>query len=121
MTQRPLPPFSSRLKIRGPATRNQIVIAIGPWAWNYAKADQGNRALVLPEDRDPFDFRWPVAGIEVLLLELGVFDTDRLERVALALLCDGAACVRALRSGLFRDRRNCSMVVYVPDAARRVA
>lgn len=121
MSRRRLPPFACRLKLRGPATRDQIVVAIGPWAWNYAKADALNRALVLPEDRDPFDFRWPVAGIDVLLLELGVFDTDRLERTALALLCHGAACVRAIRSGLFRDRREFPMVIFVREAERLVA
>lgn len=120
MKQRQLPPFAQRLKLRGPATQNQVIVAIGPWAWHYARTDGLNRALVLPDDADPFDLRWPVAGVEVLLLELGVFDTDRLERTALALLCDGAACVRALRSALFRER-GFPMVVYVPDGARRVA
>ncbi len=56
---RPVPPYARKLG----ASRSLYVFA-GSRAWAKAHATIGT-ALVLPEDRDPFAFRWPVQGCEV--------------------------------------------------------
>ena len=113
MKRRPLPPFAKRLTEYH--RKDFAMVAIGPWAWQRAKADP--RFLVLPEGRDPHEFSWPVAGREIFLMELGAFDTDRLERTAQALLLAGARRIVAYRAALHRDLRHEPIIVYAPDEA----
>jgi hypothetical protein len=71
--------------------------------------------MVLPEQSDPFAFRWPVCGEAVLLVELGAFDTDHLERCAVALLDAGAEIVIPIRDALLAERPPRMWPRYVPD------
>jgi hypothetical protein len=71
--------------------------------------------MVLPEQSDPFSFRWPVRGEAVLLVELGAFDTDHLERCAVALLDAGAEIVIPIRDALLAERPPRMWPRYVPD------
>jgi hypothetical protein len=72
-------------------------VAIGPKAWDVDRI-KSFPVMVLPDDRDPADFSWPVAGLEVLVLEVGTYNTARLERLAQALLTAGAVSVLASRT-----------------------
>jgi hypothetical protein len=60
--------------------------------------------MVLPENTDPVDFRWPVADQDVLLVEVGTYDTGKLERIAQVLLESGARMVLPIRTENFDDR-----------------
>ena len=53
--------------------------------------------MVLPAGDDPAAYTWPVSGLDVLLVEWGDYDTDYLERSALALLRSGANLVLTIR------------------------
>ncbi len=98
-THRKLPPFGREHLERG--RQDCAFVAMGPGAWALARRRlQFYPVMVLPDDADPFDYRWPVTGRPVLLLEFGSFDTDRLERVALALLRAGAPIVTTIRDAL---------------------
>jgi hypothetical protein len=61
--------------------------------------------MVLPENTDPVDFRWPVADQDVLLVEVGTYDTGKLERIAQVLLESGASMVLPIRTQDFNYRR----------------
>ena len=54
--------------------------------------------MVAPPDRDPMEFDWTALnGRKVVLIEIGSFDTDNVERTALALLIAGVPHVRTIR------------------------
>ncbi|MBL8226387.1 MAG: hypothetical protein JNM50_13770 [Chromatiales bacterium] len=74
--------------------------------------------MVLPEGADPLAFHWPVKDLPVLLIEVGTFDTARLERLAYALLRDGAAFVRPLREALLAKTPPESWPTYCQDHYR---
>ncbi len=52
--------------------------------------------MVLPPGDDPERFHWPVAGIEVVLIQWGAVGPGELERAELALLRAGARLVLAV-------------------------
>jgi hypothetical protein len=97
MSQKPLPPNGRRYldSSRFPCPW----VAIGPGAWDFSRL-KPFPVMVLPPDKDPFGFTWPVAGVSVLLVEWGGFDTHRLELTALALLDAGAELVHTIREAL---------------------
>lgn len=49
------------------ATSNVFIFA-GPDAWNRAKQRKAGNAMVLPEGDEPASYKWPVYGLEVMLI-----------------------------------------------------
>ena len=83
--------------------------ALGPWvyfgaqAWRRAEAlelvDAVNYpAMVLPPERQPEEYKWPVRRQDVLALETGPPDDMRLRRLVQVLLESGAASVVVRRN-----------------------
>ncbi|MBL8202423.1 MAG: hypothetical protein JNK40_15770 [Chromatiales bacterium] len=100
VTRRRLPPFGREYLIRrqAPGYLNQGPrVAIGARAWELAREAVAIPIMVLPPDEEPASFAWPVGGEAVLLFETGDPDDEALERLAQALLADGAALVHAIR------------------------
>ena len=121
MRGRPLPPNGRRYldssRIPGPW------VAIGPGAWDFSRR-KPFPVMVLPPDKDPFAFAWPVAGVSVLLVEWGAFDTKRLELTALALLEVGAELVHTIREALLpvnTGRPYVASPAYVRELKRAAA
>ena len=96
----PLPPYGRQFVDVIPSSG--IRVWIGPSAWDRAKRC-GYPAMVLPDETDPAEYRWPVESEGVLVFEHGVYDTDRLERVAQVLLENGAQMVYPIRTGHFGE------------------
>lgn len=101
MIRKPLPPFGHAFTQS--RTAAGAWVAIGPGAWGFTRL-KPFPVMVLPPDRDPFAYAWPVRGLVVTLIEVGDFDTDRLNRTAYALLLAGARRVIALREALLHER-----------------
>jgi hypothetical protein len=90
MTARlPMPPYARDFCLHHKAATPWIFV--GPEAWTWAKSDT-RRKLVMPPDSRPEEFRWPVAGLEPVVLDTGASD-DLLQRVAHELLKAGALSV----------------------------
>ena len=100
--RRPLPPFGRLYREQPPS--NGVWIACGPNAWDFTKL-KPFPVLVLPDECDPADFQWPVADQDVLLIEIGTYDTERVERIAQVLLESGARLVYPIRTANFRETR----------------
>ncbi len=99
MIRKPLPPYGAEHLTRGRS--NCAFVAIGSKAWGLARRRLPfYPVMVLPDDCEPSDFAWPVNGVPVLLIEVGSFDTVRLERTGLALLLAGAPIVTTIREAL---------------------
>ena len=47
---------------------SNLHIFAGPDAWGRAKQRKGGNAMVLPEGDEPASYRWPVHGLEVMLI-----------------------------------------------------
>ena len=91
-----LPPYGKQFE---PIPIGGVRVAIGSGAWKV----QGKHAhpiMVLPEDAEPCDFRWPYDNRPALIFELGTYDDDRLQAMAEALLRAGASSVVAIREAL---------------------
>ncbi|MCH8074150.1 MAG: hypothetical protein IIA09_19630 [Proteobacteria bacterium] len=91
-----LPPFGKQFQ---PVPRNGVQVAIGPGAWDFQKR-YGGPIMVLPDDANPNDFRWPADGGPALIHERGTYDDGRLQLMAEALLHAGARSVVAIREAL---------------------
>ncbi len=92
---KPLPPYGNRYLKEKPD--------LGPWvyvgdeAWNYAQIHYPG--MVLPPDRSPIEFRWPVQGEIVTVIECGVDAPESIRGLAHELIgSNGAEAVIALRS-----------------------
>ncbi len=59
--------------------------------------------MVLPDDSEPEDFRWPSDGKAALIHERGIYDDNRLRAMAEALLRAGASSVIAIREALLNE------------------
>ena len=59
----PLPPYGKHAT----ADSNLFIFA-GPNAWDKAKQRKKGNAMVLPEGNEPASFRWPVHGLEIMLV-----------------------------------------------------
>ena len=92
-----LPPYGKQYLEERPSAG--IWVAIGPGAWRFAKA-RSFPVMVLPEDCEPGDYKWPSNGRPVLIHERGVYDDERLHAMARALLLAGAPSVVAIREAL---------------------
>ena len=118
MTRKPLPPFGRELAIYLlSGGRSGPFVAIGPGAWSLARRRQACYPVaVIPCDRDPLDFRFDfLRGLPAVLLEVGCFDTDRLERAALAMLTDGAQRVVPIRDATLAGPTPQSWPIYVQE------
>jgi len=95
--RKPLPPYGRQWIEAG--RRYGPFVFCGPGAWDLAaRRTHCGFALVAPIDRDPLDLDWSLlAGRVTILIEAGGFDTELVERTALALLIDGAPHVRTIR------------------------
>jgi len=102
VNKKPLPPYGKYFVGRPPSCG--VWIACGPNAWDFTKL-KPFPVLVLPDECDPADFRWPVADQDVLLIEVGTYDTERVERIAQVLLESGARLVYPIRTANFFENR----------------
>lgn len=99
---RPLPPYGRKYLSENPA--NGPWIACGRGAWDYATL-KPFPIMVLPDGEDPAAYRWPVFDQDVLLIEVGIYDTEQLERIAQVLLESGARMVFPIRTANFSEMR----------------
>lgn len=60
------------------ASSNLFIFA-GPDAWDRAKLRKKGNAMVLPEGDEPAAYRWPVYGLEVMLIWPGASRMSVLE------------------------------------------
>ena len=75
-------------------------IVLGPGGWRFTRRKPWP-VMLLEEGVDPTAYRWPVSGYEVFLVEVGCYDTARLERLAQVLLESGATMCYPLRTEHF--------------------
>ena len=92
-----LPPYGKQYLEEKPSAG--IWVAIGPGAWRFAKA-RSFPVMVLPEDCEPGDYKWPSNGQAALIHERGDYNDERLHAMAMALLLAGAPSVVAIREAL---------------------
>ena len=97
---KPLPPFGKSFQ---PVPDSGIRVAFGPTAWAFAKCHPHFPMMVLPEDSEPSDFRWPSSNGPALIYERGTFNDKRLDTLARALMVAGSPSVVALREALNSD------------------
>ena len=103
-----LPPYARGLHPDAP----EIWVYFGADAWPAAKYRAARKlpVLLLPPDRQPEQFRWPVAGKEVLMIQQGDFEVQKIPAFANLLFGYGAAVVRAVYGdGYFvsYERKSC--------------
>ncbi len=96
---RPICPFGKQFQ---PVPVSGVCVAIGPGAWDFQKRHHVP-IMVLPDDTNPEDFRWPSDGKPSLIHECGDYNDDRLRSMAEALLRVGASSVVAIREALLDD------------------
>ena len=103
-----LPPYGKKLVdnllVNGPQT-NDVRIIIGSGAWNYSRDSSYPWLLLLPINKPPEYYRWPVASCECLVMEFGYTQPGIIERLARVLLHSKAVVARVLP-------HKQSMVVY---------
>jgi len=109
---KPLPPYGQKLQAylqKGFKPKNSIFLFLSFKAWEKAKAfNQSQVVLLLPADRSPYDYCWPVQGCSVLAFDTGGLEPNTIEQTAHALLLAGALSVHII---LFDNR----LVVYRRD------
>ena len=94
-----LSPFGKQFH---PVPPSGVRVAIGPSAWGFQKKHHCP-ILVLPNDANPDDFKWPSDGKPALIHERGIYDDSRLRAMAEALLRAGASSVVAIREALLNE------------------
>ncbi len=94
-----LPPFGRFFK---PVPKSGVRVALGPGAWNFAKKHHCS-IMVLREDAQPGDFKWPSDGKSALIHERGDYNDARLDSLAHCLLKAGASSVVAIREALLSE------------------
>jgi hypothetical protein len=104
-----LPPYGKKLKqllAQGEKPKNCIFLFLGINAWQSAKAfNHTQTVLVLPPEKSPYSFNWPVQECAVLAFDKGGLEPDYIEKTAHALLLAGAISIHVV---LF----NYKLVVY---------
>ena len=100
-----------------PVPCSGVQVAIGPGAWDF-KRKHSSPIMVLPDDADPEDFRWPSDGGPALIHERGSYDDLRLKALAIALLRSGAPTVITIREALLGEHDS---RVFFEWGANRVA
>ena len=108
-----LPPYAINL----PAALNrqsapEVTVLVGANAWHSAKFHRAK--LVLLPGKDVGTFRWPVHGVDVLVIQKGEFPVEQLPRLAYLLLTAGANAVRVLPE-------DSALIVYHKDLVRAAA
>jgi len=91
---RKLPPFAKQLK--PDAVEVWIYFGSDPWPAAKYRAARKLPVLLLPPDRQPEQFRWPVAGKEVLMIQQGDYNPLKIPSFASLLFCYGASVVRCI-------------------------
>jgi hypothetical protein len=88
------PPFAKFLI----PTDREIWIYFGTEGWTAAKYRVARKlpVLLLPPDKQPEQFRWPVAGKKVLLIQQGDCDILKIPSFANLLFGYGATVVRCI-------------------------
>ena len=92
-----LPPYGKVWLLNPPSAG--VVVTLGPDAWPKAKAF-AHECMVLPDECEPSEFRWPTNRQSALILETGPPNDARLQCMAEALIRAGAPSVVALRDSL---------------------
>jgi len=85
-----------------PVPPSGVRVCLGPTAWDFQK-EHHVPIMVLPDDTNPDDFKWPSDGKPALIHERGAYDDNRLRAMAEALLIAGASSVVAIREALLND------------------
>ena len=99
MKRRFCPPYGKQFAVR---QKSGIRVAIGPTAWDKVKA-HAFPIMVLPQDKNPGEYRWPSDGGPALIYECGEYNDDRLRAMAEALLRAGSPSAVAIREALLND------------------
>ncbi len=109
-----LPPYARDLPdaLNRQKTAPEVTILVGADAWHSAKFHHAK--LVLPPGEDVGAFRWPVHGVDVLVIQKGAFPVEQLPRFAYLLLTAGANAVRVLPE-------DSGLIVYHKALARSAA
>lgn len=98
ISNKPLPPFGKALHTllqQGYKPRNSIYLFLGKSAWEAVKrVVKTQHALVLPPERSPFNYQWPVQHCDVLAFDTSNTPYEQIEKVGYALLIAGALTVR---------------------------
>jgi hypothetical protein len=94
-----IPPYGKPLKAlleQGQLPSNSVYLYIGEKAWDKAKAtamSRPTRTLILPPEKNPSDYDWPVKGCDILIIETTEVDTEYIEHFVLILFSYGATRV----------------------------
>mgnify|MGYP001826398985 CR=1 FL=1 len=91
--QRTNAPYSTQIK----PNKKEAIICTGSDAWTFAKKEYFHPTrpkLVLPYGNDPFQYRWPVKGLDITVMGFGQLENrEQLFKLAEALMIDGAELV----------------------------
>ncbi|QBQ53829.1 hypothetical protein [Nitrosococcus wardiae] len=96
---RKFPPFGKQLANRlrqGDKPSNCVWIGCGANAWSRTRHDltrSDSAALCLPYGEDPLSYRWPVSGLDCLILHTGGLNKEALLRLGAVLVRAGAGRV----------------------------
>jgi len=76
----------------------EIRIYIGTDAWNAARIRNAYSAdaLVFPDGESPTAYRWPVHGLDVLIIQAGTINLKPIPELAHVLIAAGANIVRVV-------------------------
>lgn len=107
---KPLPPFGKLLEsfLQFPIKLKSVIyLFVGKNSYNDARevAQQFTPVLALPPDKTINDFKWPIVGQKVIIIDSGIIDSKDLRIYALELLNLGAKTV-AIHSENFFDIYN---------------
>ena len=95
------PPYARKIEARVKAGRpfpdgqRGVWVTCGSDAWEQARKTKSwdHAVLVLPQEECPSRFRWPVAGLDVVVLVAGIIDDGTLERLGTELVYAGSPLV----------------------------
>jgi len=89
-----LPPFAKQLN---PDAREVwLYFGSDPWPAAKFRAARDLPVLLLPPDKQPEQFRWPVAGKAILMIQQGQHNILKIPSFANTLLGYGASVVRCI-------------------------
>ncbi len=117
------PPFSRTAKSLATCGRHVFVMC-GVDAWEVAQEKQfalkpkepkAAPVLVCPPETNPYQYGWPVGGLDVTVLDSGAGD-DLLSALGRALIRDGATLV-----AIVPDIGKRTTVIFRPQETRNVA
>jgi hypothetical protein len=66
---------------------------VAGWEQGRKARTWGHAVTVLPPGDDPGKYRWPVSGIDVVVLVAGDIDKETLELLGIELVCAGSLLV----------------------------